>query len=61
MKTPVSRPDLEHVVNYTIVALVGMMAGFLLGRVFRLGHGDSGGPATAPVVAHPRALDGSKP
>lgn len=26
--------DSEHVINYTIVALVGMLAGFIIGCVF---------------------------
>ena len=61
MKTETPASDLEHVVNYTLVALAGMLAGFLIGSVYCSGANYAAAEKQAPSVPHPRSLNWSKP
>lgn len=45
------RPDLSNVMNYTIVALIGMLAGIIIGSVFCQGDRlPSGGTRPLPAA-----------
>jgi hypothetical protein len=54
-----ARTEPRQVLSYTIVALVGMLAGILLGCVFSIGMKNAS-PATAEPP-HPRSLEPKTP
>jgi hypothetical protein len=56
MRTPPPQ-ETRQVLNYTIMALVGMLAGFVLGGLYSGSHPAGVQHETTPPVPHPRTIE----